>query len=188
MKMLLIGIGLLPLVRLIVLGYQDDLTANPIEFITRSTGTWALVFLCLTLAITPLRRLTGINQLIEYRRTLGLLVFFYACLHFSIWFWLDHGLIFSEMINDVIKRPFITVGFISFVLLIPLALTSNQWAVKKLKRNWGRLHQLIYLIAPLVILHYFWHKSGKNDYFTVGIYGAVLLILLAFRLRVRLKQ
>ena len=186
--MLLIGIGLLPLIRLIILGYQDDLTANPIEFITRSTGTWALVFLCLTLAITPLRRLTGINQLINYRRTLGLLVFFYACLHFSIWFWLDHSLIFSEMINDVIKRPFITVGFLSFVLLIPLALTSNQWAVKKLKRNWARLHQLIYLVAPLVILHYFWHKSGKNDYFTVSIYGAVLLILLAFRLRLRLKQ
>ncbi|MEY4063282.1 MAG: hypothetical protein RIT09_1075 [Pseudomonadota bacterium] len=187
MKALLIGIGLLPLVRLIVLGYQDDLTANPIEFITRSTGTWALVFLCLTLAITPLRRLTGINQLIQYRRTLGLFVFFYACLHFSIWFWLDHSLIFSEMIIDVIKRPFITVGFISFVLLIPLALTSNQWAVKKLKRNWARLHQLIYLIAPLVILHYFWHKSGKNDYFTVSIYGAILLILLALRLRPRLK-
>ena len=98
MKALLIGIGLLPLVRLIVLGYQDDLTANPIEFITRSTGTWALVFLCLTLAITPLRRLTGINQLIQYRRTLGLFVFFYACLHFSIWFWLDHSLIFFR--ND----------------------------------------------------------------------------------------
>jgi sulfoxide reductase heme-binding subunit YedZ len=92
------------------------------------------------------------------------------------------------MIMDVIKHPFITVGFLSFVLLMPLALTSNQWAVRKLKRNWARLHQLIYLIAPLVILHYFWHKSGKNDYFTVSIYGAVLLILLAFRLRLRLKQ
>jgi len=96
-------------------------------------------------------------------------------------------LVRSQSDIDVIKRPFITVGFISFVLLIPLALTSNQWAVKKLKRSWARLHQLIYLIAPLVILHYFWHKSGKNDYFTVSIYGAILLILLALRLRPRLK-
>ena len=183
MNALIISLGLLPILRLVILGYQGDLTANPIEFITRSTGTWALVFLCITLAVTPLRKITGLSQLLKYRRTFGLFVFFYASLHFSIWFWLDHDLNFSEMINDVIKRPFITMGFSAFVLLVPLAITSNDWAVRKLKRSWSKLHRLVYLIAILVILHYFWHKSGKNDFQTVGIYAAIIFSLLAYRLK-----
>ena len=183
MNALIISLGLLPLLRLVILGYQGDLTANPIEFITRSTGTWALVFLCITLAVTPLRKITGLSQLLKYRRIFGLFVFFYASLHFSIWFWLDHDLSFSEMINDVIKRPFITMGFSAFVLLVPLALTSNDWAVRKLKRSWSKLHRLVYMIAILVILHYFWHKSGKNDFQTVGIYAAIIFSLLAYRLK-----
>lgn len=183
MNVFIIGLGLLPLIRLFVLGYQDDLSANPIEFITRSTGTWALVFLCLTLSITPVRKLTGWSTLLNYRRTLGLFVFFYACLHFSIWFWLDHNLSAPEMLGDVIKRPFITIGFTAFVLLIPLALTSNDWAVKKLKRSWSKLHKLIYVIAILAILHYFWHKSGKNDFQTVGIYALIISSLLLYRLK-----
>jgi sulfoxide reductase heme-binding subunit YedZ len=105
MNVFIISLGLLPLIRLFVLGYQDDLSANPIEFITRSTGTWTLVFLCLTLSISPVRKLTGWSKLLGYRRTLGLFVFFYACLHFSIWFWLDQNLSLSEMWSDVIKRP-----------------------------------------------------------------------------------
>jgi len=183
MNVFIISLGLLPLIRLFVLGYQDDLSANPIEFITRSTGTWALVFLCLTLSITPVRKLTGWSTLLSYRRTLGLFVFFYACLHFSIWFWLDHNLSASEMWSDVIKRPFITIGFTAFLLLIPLALTSNDWAVKKLKRSWSKLHKLIYVIAILAILHYFWHKSGKNDFQTVGIYALIISSLLLYRLK-----
>ena len=183
MNVFIICLGLLPLIRLFVLGYQDDLSANPIEFITRSTGTWALVFLCLTLSITPVRKLTGWSTLLNYRRTLGLFVFFYTCLHFSIWFWLDHNLSVSEMLGDVIKRPFITIGFTAFVLLIPLALTSNDWAVKKLKRSWSKLHKLIYVIAILAILHYFWHKSGKNDFQTVGIYALIISSLLLYRLK-----
>ena len=183
MNAFIISLGLLPLLRLVILGYQGDLTANPIEFITRSTGTWALVFLCITLAVTPLRKITGLSQLLKYRRTFGLFVFFYASLHFSIWFWLDHDLSFTEMINDVIKRPFITMGFSAFVLLVPLAITSNDWAVRKLKRSWSKLHRLVYLIAILVILHYFWHKSGKNDFQTVGIYAAIIFSLLAYRLK-----
>ena len=183
MKYLLVGIGLIPLLRLVVLGYQDDLSANPIEFITRSTGTWALVFLCLTLSITPIRRLSGWNQLIHYRRTLGLLVYFYAVLHFMIWFWLDHNWSLTEMWADVVKRPFITMGFISLVLLTPLALTSNQWSMQYLKRRWGQLHRLIYVIAILVILHYFWHKSGKNDYETVSIYAGLIFLLLMLRVK-----
>jgi sulfoxide reductase heme-binding subunit YedZ len=182
-KFFILVLGLLPLVRLVVLGFQDDLTANPIEFITRSTGTWALVFLCLTLAITPLRRYTGWNQLIQYRRMLGLFVFFYALLHFSIWFWLDHNLSLSEMWQDVLKRPFIALGFTAFLCLWPLALTSNQWALRKLKRRWGQLHRLVYLVAILVILHYFWHKSGKNDFQEVGIYAVIISSLLLLRLK-----
>jgi len=183
MNLVIIGLGLLPLLRLVILGYQDDQTANPIEFITRSTGTWALVFLCITLSITPLRKISGWSNLIKYRRTVGLMVFFYACIHFSIWFWLDHDLSITEMLRDVVKRPFITVGFSAFVLLIPLALTSNRWAVQQLKRSWAKLHRLVYVIAVLVILHYFWHKSGKNDFQTVGIYAFVIGSLLLFRLK-----
>ena len=182
MKALLIGIGLLPLVRLIVLGYQDDLTANPIEFITRSTGTWALVFLCLTLAMTPLRLLTNAAAWIRYRRMLGLFSFFYAVIHFVIWLWLDQDFSLIEMLKDVVKRPFITMGFISLVLLFPLALTSTHWAQRKLGRRWALLHRLIYLIACTAILHYWWHKAGKNDFDTVTIYAVVLLLLLCCRI------
>lgn len=187
-KILILVIGLLPLFRLVALGFQDDLTANPIEFITRSTGTWALVFLCLTLAISPIRHYTGWNQLIQYRRMLGLFVFFYALLHFSIWFWLDHNLGWSEMWADVLKRPFIALGFTAFLCLWPLALTSNQWALRQLKRRWGQLHRLIYLVAPLVILHYFWHKTGKNDYQEVLIYAFIITALLLLRLKKWKKQ
>lgn len=187
-KILILVIGLLPLLRLVALGFQDDLTANPIEFITRSTGTWALVFLCLTLAISPIRHYTGWNQLTQYRRMLGLFVFFYALLHFSIWFWLDHNLGWSEMWADVLKRPFIALGFTAFLCLWPLALTSNQWALRQLKRRWGQLHRLIYLVAPLVILHYFWHKTGKNDYQEVLIYAFIITALLLLRLKKWKKQ
>ena len=175
-------ISLLPLVRLLWLGFYDDLGANPIEFITRSTGTWALVFLCVTLAITPLRLITGWSALIKLRRMLGLFCFFYACLHFLIWFWLDQNLDLQAMWADVLKRPFITMGFTTFVLLIPLALTSNRFAVRALGRRWSLLHKLVYVIACTAIIHYWWHKAGKNDLQTVSIYGAIILLLLLCRL------
>jgi sulfoxide reductase heme-binding subunit YedZ len=175
-------ISLLPLVRLLWLGFYDDLGANPIEFITRSTGTWALVFLCITLAITPLRLITGWSALIKLRRMFGLFCFFYACLHFLIWFWLDQNLDLHAMWADVLKRPFITMGFTTFVLLIPLALTSNRFAVRALGRRWSLLHKLIYVIACTAIIHYWWHKAGKNDLQTVSIYGAIILLLLSCRL------
>ena len=174
--------GLMPLARLFWLGTNDGLGANPIEFITRSTGTWALVFLCITLAMTPLRIFSGSTSWIKVRRMLGLFSFFYACIHFSIWFWLDQNLDIGAMWADVIKRPFITMGFLSFVLLIPLAISSNQWAVRLLGRRWAVLHKLIYLIACTVIVHYWWHKAGKNDEGVVMIYGAVILVLLLCRL------
>jgi sulfoxide reductase heme-binding subunit YedZ len=175
-------LSLLPLIRLIWLGMHDDLGANPVEFITRSTGTWALVFLCITLAMTPLRLLTDSAIWIKMRRMFGLFCFFYALLHFLIWIWLDQNFDVPAMMKDVIDRPFITMGFISFVFLIPLALTSNQWSLRSLGKNWGLLHRLVYIIAFTAIAHYWWHKAGKNDLGTVSIYGLVILLLLAFRI------
>ncbi|QWD91155.1 sulfite oxidase heme-binding subunit YedZ [Polynucleobacter sp. MWH-Braz-FAM2G] len=182
LKTVVFLLALTPLVRLIWLGAHEDLGANPIEFITRSTGTWALIFLCITLAMTPLRLLTNNAAWVKLRRMLGLYCFFYACIHFSIWFWLDQNLDLRSMWGDVLKRPFITMGFITLVLLTPLALTSNQWAIRKLGRRWTILHKLIYLIACTAIVHYWWHKAGKNDVEVVAIYAAVLLVLLILRL------
>ena len=175
-------LSLLPLIRLIWLGTHDDLGANPVEFITRSTGTWALVFLCITLAMTPLRLLTSSTVWIKMRRMFGLFCFFYALLHFLIWIWLDQNFDVLAMMKDVIDRPFITMGFISFVFLIPLALTSNQWSLRTLGKNWSLLHRLVYIIAFTALAHYWWHKAGKNDLGTVSIYGLVILLLLAFRI------
>ena len=182
MKLFIFLLALLPLDRLIWLGLTHDLGANPVEFITRSTGTWALVFLCLTLAMTPLRLLTNSVVWIRYRRMLGLFSFFYASLHFVIWLWLDQNFDLVEMLKDVLKRPFITMGFISLVLLVPLAWTSTHWAQRKLGRRWAQLHRIIYLIACTAILHYWWHKAGKNDLDTVTIYAVILLLLLCCRI------
>lgn len=173
--------SLLPLARLVWLGFNDGLSANPLEYVTRSTGTWALVFLCLTLAITPLRRLSGWAQWQKLRRMLGLYCFFYALLHFAIWFWIDQQLDIRLMWADVVRRPFIAAGFIAFALLLPLAATSPRAMMRTLGANWLRLHRLIYLIAVAAILHYWWHKAGKNDFATVRIYAAVVAALLGIR-------
>jgi methionine sulfoxide reductase heme-binding subunit len=173
-------ICLVPLARLIFLGLTDGLGANPIEFITRSTGTWTLVGLLVTLSVTPLRKLSGLSWLIRFRRLLGLFCFFYACLHFTTYIWLDQFFDPASIIKDVIKRPFITIGFTAFVLLIPLAATSTQRMMKKLARNWQRLHKLVYLIASLGVVHYWW--LVKKDLTQPLIYGCVLAVLLAMRL------
>ncbi|HMN84035.1 MAG TPA: protein-methionine-sulfoxide reductase heme-binding subunit MsrQ [Burkholderiaceae bacterium] len=177
---------LLPLARLVVLGVQGGLGANPVEFVTRSTGTWTLVLLCSTLALTPLRRLAGWSQAIRYRRMLGLYTFFYGCLHFTTYVWLDQWFEWSEIVRDVLKRPFITVGFAAFVLMLPLALTSSQAAMRRLGRRWQALHRLIYAVAVLAILHYWWHKAGKNDLGEPMIYGAVVALLLGLRIAWRM--
>ena len=182
MKLVIFLLALLPLDRLIYLAFTDGLGANPIEFITRSTGTWALVLLCITLTMTPLRLLTGSSLPIKCRRMLGLFCFFYASIHFVIWLWLDQSFDLVAMWKDVVRRPFITMGFLSFVLLIPLALTSTHWAQRKLGRRWALLHKLVYVIAVTVILHYWWHKAGKNDLQTVSIYAGVVFILLCCRI------
>jgi sulfoxide reductase heme-binding subunit YedZ len=172
---------LYPLARLVWFGVMNGLGANPVEFITRSTGTWTLVALMLTLAVTPLRRLTGWNSLLRYRRMLGLFAYFYVCLHFVTYIWLDQSFSLHGIVKDIVKRPFITVGFVAFVLLLPLALTSTNAMMRRLGRRWQQLHRLIYLIGILGVLHYFW--LVKRDLTQPLIYGAILLLLLSFRLR-----
>ncbi|MEO7031659.1 MAG: protein-methionine-sulfoxide reductase heme-binding subunit MsrQ, partial [Herbaspirillum sp.] len=176
-------LALLPFLRLVVFTVANWLGANPIEFITRSTGDWTLYFLCLTLSVTALRRLTQWNWLLKLRRLLGLFTFFYVALHFTTFVWFDHFFDLREMWRDVLKRPFITVGFICFVLLIPLALTSTNHMVRRLgARRWQWLHRLIYLIAPLAILHFWWMKAGKHDFAQPILLGTVVAILLLVRL------
>lgn len=172
---------LFPLARLILLGVTGGLGANPIEFITRSTGLWTLVYLCITLAVTPLRRLTGVAALLRFRRMIGLYAFFFAVLHFTTYIWFDKWFDVAEMLKDVGKRPFITVGFAAFVLLIPLAATSPKAMVRKLGRRWQALHRIIYLVATLAILHFWWMKAGKHDLELPKIYGAIVIVLLGWR-------
>ncbi|SOY89770.1 protein-methionine-sulfoxide reductase heme-binding subunit MsrQ [Cupriavidus taiwanensis] len=189
LKVLIWVLALLPFVRLLYLGATGQYGANPLEFVTRSTGTWTLVMLCLTLAITPLRRLTGWNWLIRMRRMLGLFAFFYGLQHFLLWIGVDRGFDVAYMIKDVYKRPFITVGFTAFMLMVPLALTSTNGMVRRLGgKRWQALHRLVYAIAVLAILHYWWHKAGKNDFGEVSIYAAVVFVLLGMRLWWRLRK
>lgn len=187
-KYFVFALALIPLGRLLVLGYLGDLTANPVEFITRSTGTWTITFLCITLSMSPMRWTTGWSGWIQLRRMLGLFTFFYAFLHFTIWYWLDHNLDAKAMIDDVIERPFITVGFLGFVCMSLLAISSNQMAMRWLGRKWSLLHRLIYLIAILGVLHYLWHKAGKNDFEVVYIYAGIIFLLLVIRVPVIQKR
>lgn len=179
-KTLLFLVCLAPLARLIWLATSNGLGANPIEFITRSTGTWTLVALLLTLAVTPLRRLSGWNSLLRYRRMLGLFAFFYASLHFTTYIWLDQFFDPASITKDIIKRPFITIGFAAFLLLWPLAVTSTNTMMRRLGRRWQQLHRLIYLIGLLGVLHYLW--LVKKDLTQALIYGVALLVLLSLRL------
>ncbi len=182
-KIVLFVVGLLPLLRWVYLGVTNDLTANPVEFLTRSSGTWTLVTLLVTLSITPLRIMLKQPVLLQVRRMCGLFAFFYVCLHLTTYVWWDQWFDVFAIVNDVIKRPFITVGFGAFVLLIPLAVTSTKGWMRRLGRKWATLHKLIYLIVVLGLLHYWWQKAGKNDFFTVGIYTAVFVALMAWRVQ-----
>ena len=177
--------SLIPLIRLSWYGYSSQLGANPIEFITRSLGTWTLVFLLITLSITPLRKLSGWSWLIKLRRMAGLFTFFYSLLHFITYIWLDQFFDLSSIYKDVIKRPFITIGFTAFILLIPLAVTSTNAMIKKLGgKRWQLLHRLIYLIAIFAVLHYWW--LVKKDITQPFIYAAILSILLGYRVLINL--
>ena len=185
-KPVLFVVCLLPFIALVMGAVNDTLGTNPVETMTHETGEWTLRFLLLTLLITPLRRLSGHNWLIRLRRMLGLFAFFYACLHFLTYIWFDHYFNWFEIIKDIPKRPFITVGFIAFVLLVPLALTSTNAMMRRLKKNWTRLHKLVYVIAVLGVLHFLW--LVKADILEPMVYALILLVLLGYRAYDQRKQ
>ncbi len=189
-KSLLFLLALLPLTRLIWLGVVDPLgspmSANPVEFVERSTGTWALAILLISLSMTPLKLITGMVWQIQLRRMIGLFMFFYVCLHFTTYIWLDHSFYWPDIVKDIIKHPYVLVGFSAFILTIPLAITSNNRMVRKLKANWKKLHSSVYVIAILGVLHYWW--LVKKDLTEPIIYSIVLAILLSIRLYYRSKK
>lgn len=182
-KWLKIPVFLLCLVPIGIVGWRalhNDLTANPIEFITHATGDWTLRFLVITLAITPLRKILALPELIRFRRMLGLFAFFYACLHFSTYIVLDKFFDMSEIWKDVLKRRFITVGFAAFVLLIPLAVTSTAGRIRRLGgKRWQALHRLIYISAILAVIHYYW--LVKSAVIRPLTYAGIVAVLLLFR-------
>lgn len=172
--------SLFPIFRLFYLGFNDGLGANPVEFVERSTGTWALVFLMLTLSITPIRQWSGANGFIQYRRMLGLCMFFYACLHIISYVWLDHWFDLSEIIKDITKHPYVLVGFSAFIISIPLAITSTNGMMRRLGGRWKILHKMVYLISVLAILHFLW--LVKKDHTEPLIYAVVFFLLIALRI------
>ncbi|QQS54479.1 MAG: protein-methionine-sulfoxide reductase heme-binding subunit MsrQ [Candidatus Competibacteraceae bacterium] len=178
-KLLVFCASLLPLVWLCWLAWQDRLGANPVETLSHRTGDWSLRFLLLTLAVTPLRRLSGWNGLQKFRRMLGLFAFFYVCLHFSVYLIFDQFFDLSAIFADIAKRPYITVGFAGFLLLVPLAATSTNGMIKRLGRNWQRLHRLVYLIGVLGVVHYWW--LVKADISEPLLYAGLLAALLGYR-------
>jgi sulfoxide reductase heme-binding subunit YedZ len=180
--------SLLPFAWLFYAALTNQLGANPQEFLIRSLGDWTLRFLCLTLAITPLRTIANQPALLRFRRMLGLFTYFYACLHLLGYAWFDMGLEVDEIAKDIAKRPFILVGFAGWLLLTPLAATSFNRAIRTLgAARWQLLHRLVYVIAGLGILHFFWMRAGKNDFAEVAVYAAILGVLLGWRLWRRLR-
>lgn len=183
LKALAFAACLYPLLRLAWGAWSGGLGANPIEAITRGTGKWALVFLLITLAVTPLRRLTGRNGVIRFRRMLGLFAFLYASLHLLTYAWLDQFFDLPEIVKDIAKRPFITAGFLAFLILVPLAATSSAAMIRRLGRSWQRLHRLVYASAAAAVIHFLW--LVKADTRRPLLYGTVLALLLGLRLVIR---
>jgi sulfoxide reductase heme-binding subunit YedZ len=184
-KVALFVLCLYPVVRWFWLGASAGLTANPPEFLIRSSGIWALVLLCLTLCITPLRRLLNKPALVRYRRMLGLYAFFYTVLHVVAWGWWDRGGVWRAMWDDIGERTFILIGVVATVMLVPLALTSTQGWMRRLGRNWARLHTLVFPAAILSVWHFYLMRAGKNDFFEPNVYAAVLIALLGVRVAYR---
>ncbi len=179
----------LPFVWLIWAAYANQLGANPAEALIRSLGDWTLRFLVLVLAVTPLRVMAGWPALARWRRMLGLFVFFYACMHLLAYALFDMEFDFTGIVADIVKRPFILVGFLAWLLLLALAATSFNRAIRTLgAQTWQRLHRAVYAVAGLALLHFFWMRSGKNDFAEVGVYAAILGSLLAWRLWRRLRR
>ena len=188
-KSLVFALCLLPFAWLVYAAFANQLGANPAEALVRSTGDWTLRFLCIVLAVTPLRTVTHTPALARFRRMLGLFVYFYVVVHLLSYSWFDMEFEIAAIVKDIIKRPFILVGFSAFLLLTPLAATSFNRAIKALgARRWQLLHRLVYVVAGLAILHFFWMRSGKNDFAEVFVYAAILALLLGWRLVRRFKS
>jgi sulfoxide reductase heme-binding subunit YedZ len=186
-KIPVFALCLVPVLLLAWKAFHQHLGANPIEFITHATGDWTLRFLAITLAVSPLRRLLGLPDLIRFRRMLGLFAFFYGCLHFTTYLWLDKFFDFHEIVKDVWKRPFITVGFLGFICMAPLALTSTAGWIRRLGgRRWQMLHRLIYVSAIAGVVHYYW--LVKSDVRKPLFYGAIVLLLLGERVVVAVRK
>lgn len=180
-------IALVPFALLALRAINNDLGANPIETLNRTTGDWTIRFLMFVLAVTPLRKLTGWNALLRLRRMIGLFAFFYASVHFLTWIWIDQYFDLNGIVKDVIKRPFITLGFSCLLLLVPLAVTSTHGMVKRLgARNWQRLHRLVYVIAIGGVIHYWW--LVKSDIREPLMYAGILAVLLGLRLFWRWRE
>lgn len=183
LKPLLFCLSLLPAGRLLWAAHTGDFGANPVEFVQRWTGTWTINFLVLTLCITPLRSITGWHALIRVRRMLGLFTFFYATLHFLAFIGFDHDFAVDAIFRDILKRPFVTVGFAAWAIMLPLALTSSNYAIRKLGgRRWQDLHRSIYLIAILACVHYFWLVKATALLWPIG-YTLTIGLLLAWRIQ-----
>ncbi len=174
---------LIPLGQLLYNAWTDNLSANPIEFITHFTGDWTLIFLLASLSVTPLRQISGWNELIKYRRMLGLFAFFYVVLHFATYMVLDHFFDFQAIVKDVMKRPYVTAGFTGFVLMIPLAITSTAGMIRRLGKRWQQLHRFVYVVGIAGVIHFYW--LVKADIRRPVQYGAVLALLLGYRLVVK---
>lgn len=177
---------LMPMLNLVWSGFNQGLGVNPAETIIRSLGDWALYFLLFTLSVTPLRKTLGLNVLIRIRRMLGLFVFFYVCLHLTAYVWFDQFFDWDEIIKDIIKRPFITLGFATFILLMPLVFTSTNKMMKRLKKRWKTVHQLIYPISIMATVHYFW--MTRADFRQPVLIATILAALLGYRLYVIYKN
>ena len=181
-KPVIFGLCLLPFAWLFYRAFNNLLGANPAEALIRATGDWTLRFLCIVLAVTPLRVITKMPALARFRRMLGLFVYFYVVLHLLSYSWFDMGFDVPEIVKDIIKRPFILVGFLAFLLLTPLAVTSFNAAIKAMgAKRWQLLHKLVYLVAGLGLLHFFWMRAGKNNFAEVFVYAAIVAALLGWR-------
>ncbi|MEO8542733.1 MAG: protein-methionine-sulfoxide reductase heme-binding subunit MsrQ [Burkholderiaceae bacterium] len=181
-KPVLFVLALLPFAWLLYGALTQNLGPNPAEALIRSTGDWTLRSLCLVLAVTPLRVITGTPALARFRRMLGLFVFFYAVVHLLCYSWLDMEFVLADIARDIAKRPFILVGFAAVLLLAALAATSFNRAIRFMgARRWQLLHRLVYAIAALALLHFFWMRAGKNDFAEVAIYAAIIAVLLGWR-------
>ena len=180
---------LLPFAWLFYSALTNQLGANPAEALIRATGDWTLRFVCIVLAVTPLRTISNTPQLARFRRMLGLFVYFYVVIHLLSYSWFDMGFDVADIVKDIIKRPFILVGFLAFVLLTPLAATSFNAAIKALgAKRWQLLHKLVYAISGLGLLHFFWMRAGKNDFAEVFVYAAIIALLLGWRVSQYLKK